>query len=125
MFKISPTLFAMLNALPKRGEYIFEGNLRGFGRSFRKNRSRMVFKLQNPRLKKITFHTFRHWKTTMEYAKTKDILHVRKMLGHKDIKTTMIYTQLVQFESDEFHSATAKTIEEARQLVEVRICLHI
>lgn len=28
------------------------------------------------------------------------------------------YTQLVQFENDEFHSAVAKTIEEARQLVE-------
>lgn len=54
----------------------------------------------------------------MEYAKTKDILYVMKMLGHKDIKTTLIYTQLIHFESDEFHSATAKTIEEARQLVE-------
>jgi integrase/recombinase XerD len=118
MFKISSTLIAMLNALPKKGERIFEGDLRSFGRIFRKYRSRMSFKLQNPRLKKITFHTFRHWKATTEYAKTKDILHVMKMLGHKDIKTTLIYTQLIQFESDEFHSATAKTIDEGRQLIE-------
>jgi len=41
-----------------------------------------------------------------------------KMLGHRDIKTTLIYTQLIQFESDEFHSSTAKTVEEAEQLVE-------
>ena len=33
---------------------------------------------------------FRHWKATMEYAKTKDILYLMKMLGHKDIKTTLM-----------------------------------
>lgn len=118
MFKISSTLIAMLNLMPKKNEHIFEGNRKSFGRIFRKYRSRMAYKLQNPRLKKISFHTFRHWKATTEYAKTKDILYVMKMLGHKDIKTTLIYTQLIQFESDEFHSATAKTIEEARQLIE-------
>ena len=41
-----------------------------------------------------------------------------ELLGHRDIKTTLIYTQLVNFESDEYHSAVAKTIEEARKLIE-------
>lgn len=54
----------------------------------------------------------------MEYAKTKDILHVMKMLGHRNIQNTLIYTQLVNFESDENHSATATTVEEARKLIE-------
>lgn len=54
----------------------------------------------------------------MEYHKTKDILHVKEMLGHRDIKTPLIYTQLVQFKSDEYHSATAKMTEKARELVE-------
>ena len=39
-------------------------------------------------------------------------------LGHRSINTTLIYTQLVNFESDCFHSSTAKTIEEAKKLVE-------
>ena len=78
----------------------------------------MASKLQNPRLKKITFHTFRHWKASTEYAKIEDILRVMKMMGHRDIKTTLIYTQLIQFEIDEFNSAVAKTVEEATQLVE-------
>jgi hypothetical protein len=39
------------------------------------------------------------------------------MLGHKDIKTTLIYPQLIQLESGEFHSATAKTFEEAGKLI--------
>ena len=38
----------------------------------------------------------------MEYAKTKDILYVMKLLGHKNIKNTLIYTQLVNFERDEY-----------------------
>jgi hypothetical protein len=30
----------------------------------------------------------------------------------------LLYTQLINFESDDFHSATAKTVEEAQKLVE-------
>lgn len=54
----------------------------------------------------------------MEYHKTKDILHVMQMLGHKNIRNTLIYTQLITSESDEYHSSTAKTAEEASKLVE-------
>ena len=55
----------------------------------------------------------------MEYHKTKDILHVKQMLGHKRIENTMIYTQLISFESDQFHVRTAKTLKEACKLMEV------
>lgn len=42
-----------------------------------------------------------------------------QMLGHKKIENTLIY-KLVKFEAeDEFHSAVAKTVEEARKLVDV------
>ena len=82
-------------------------------------RKRTAHKLGNPRRNKITFHTFRHWKATTEYAETRDILHVMQLLGHKNIRNTLIYTQLAKIEKkDEFHSATAKTTEEAKQLVE-------
>jgi integrase len=119
VFKISSKLLAMLNLLPKESEFIFgRQNPRNYSRLFRKYRNRMAWKLQNPRLKQISFHTFRHWKATMEYHKTKDILYVMELLGHRDIKTTLIYTQLIQFESDEYHSAVAKTVEEARSLIE-------
>jgi len=56
----------------------------------------------------------------MEYHRTKDILHIMQMLGHQKIENTLIYTQLVKFEAeDEFHSAVAKTVEDARKLVDV------
>ena len=54
----------------------------------------------------------------MEYARTKDILRVQRMLGHRSIQNTLLYTQLVNFESDEFHSAVAKTVEEGQKLTE-------
>jgi len=55
----------------------------------------------------------------MEYAKTRDILHVMQLLGHKNIKNTLIYTQLIKFKKEgEFYSATAKTTKEAEKLVE-------
>ena len=66
----------------------------------------------------IHFHTPRHWKASMEYAKTKDILYVMKLLGHKNIKTTLIYTQLVDISETQYICKAAKTKAEATQLIE-------
>jgi integrase len=66
----------------------------------------------------IHFHTLRHWKATMEYHKTRDILHVMNLLGHRNIESTLVYTQLISFESDEYHSTVASTVEEGRKLLE-------
>jgi len=117
--KLSDKLIAMLNSLPRENAEVFKkGQSRIFHRTFRQQRKRIAVKLQNERIKKITFHTFRHWKATTEYAKTKDILRVMKMLGHKSIPNTLLYTQLVNFENDEYYSANAKTVEEAQKLIE-------
>jgi hypothetical protein len=89
-----------------------------FRRLFAKQRWRIAQKLQNPRIERITFKTLRHFKATMEYHRTKDILHVMQLLGHKSIRNTLVYTHLVGFESDEFVCKVAKTVQEARQLVE-------
>ena len=54
----------------------------------------------------------------MQYHKTKDILYVMKLLGHKNITNTLIYTQLVNFDEEEYISKVAWTLEEACKLVE-------
>ena len=54
----------------------------------------------------------------MEYHRTKDILHVMRILGHKNIKNTLIYTQLVTFEDDDYVCKTAATVPEAAELIE-------
>ncbi|MCJ7423590.1 site-specific integrase [Candidatus Bathyarchaeota archaeon] len=116
--RISDSLIAMLNNLSKDKPEPFGFCHRHFTRTYRQQRKRIAAKLKNNRINAIHFHTLRHWKATMEYAKTKDILHVMKILGHRNIQSTLLYTQLINFESDEFHSATAKTIQEAQKLVE-------
>ncbi len=121
IFKISNRLVAMLNTLPKENEQIFKHykKLNYLRRSYERYRKRTAHKIGNPRILKITFHTLRHWKATMEYHRTKDILHVMKLLGHRNIKNTLIYTQLIKMENEEeYISKVARTIEEARRLVE-------
>ena len=69
-------------------------------------------------MKEIAFRSFRHWKATTEYHKTKDILHVKWLLGHKRIENTLVYTHLVNFASEEFTCKVAKTVDEATALIE-------
>jgi hypothetical protein len=42
-----------------------------------------------------------------------------KLLGHKSIKKTLIYTQLIEFEdNDQFVCKVAKSVQEASELIE-------
>ena len=54
------------------------------------------------------FKTLGHSKATMEYHRTKDIPHVMSLLGHKNIRNTLVYTHLVKFENDEWICRVAK-----------------
>ena len=75
--------------------------------------------LVNPRLKRINFRTFRHWKATVTYHETKDILYVQRLLGHKSLKNTLVYTHLVDMDSDESYTVkVAESIEEFTALLE-------
>jgi integrase len=118
MFKISEKLISMLNRLSRDNSKIFGTSWRTTINNFNAQRKRSAKKLGNPRLLRIHFHTLRHWKATMEYHRTKDILYVMKLLGHKNIANTLIYTQLVEFEGDEYCSAVVSSLEEAKKLIE-------
>ena len=41
-----------------------------------------------------------------------------QLLGHKNIRNTLVYTHLVNFESEDYVCKVAKTVEEAKVLVE-------
>lgn len=118
-FEMSDKLQAMLKRLPKEDNTVFgKRSKHSVICNFSRQRKFAAIKLSNPRLLRIHFHTFRHWKATAEYQKTKDILHVMRMLGHKSIQNTLVYTQMVEFKNEEYISATATTIEDAKKLVE-------
>lgn len=119
IWRISTKLIKMLKNLPRTSTRIFgDSSLRTKRCNFSDQRRRMAHKLQNPRLLQIKFQTFRHWKATMEYHKTKDILHVMKFLGHRNIKNTLVYTQLLPQRDDDFVVKVARTLEDAKLLLE-------
>jgi integrase len=87
-------------------------------KTFSRQRKRIASKLGNPRILQIHFHTLRHWRATMEYHKTRDLLHVMQFLGHRNIKTTMRYTQLIAFGDDDYVCKIADNVDQAKQLIE-------
>jgi hypothetical protein len=109
----------MLNLLSKNTEYVFrKGKYKHFNEGFRKHRVKIAVELGDPDIARIMFKTMRHYKGTMEYHRTKDILHVKHVLGHKNIKNSLVYTDLISFKADEYTTKIANDSEEACQLLE-------
>ena len=121
-FRISDKLILMLTPLIHKTnphEPIWKLSNQAMSRTFCYRRKAISEKLGNPNLSRISFKTFRHWKATTEYHRTKDILFVKEMLGHKSIKNTLIYTHLVQFEDDDsFIVKVANDLNEFTKLLE-------
>jgi len=119
---ISASWISMVERLPRNGKRIFTSTQDSLSANFRCQRRRLECKLGNPRLGKVCFTTFRHWKGTMEYHRTGDAYHVKKILGHKSLKNTEIYIHLeeavFQASNEEFHVKVAESVDEARALLE-------
>jgi len=134
---ISPRLINMLEGLPKESEWIFTKQNDSGEHLVQRNMSsrlcvikrRVAHKLANPRIAKISFHTLRHWKGTVEYHKTKDIIHVKEVLGHKSITNTMIYINLEKALFDasdsEFIVKVARNLKDAVRLMQTGFEFHV
>ncbi|MCK9480163.1 MAG: site-specific integrase [Bacteroidia bacterium] len=78
----------------KPKKFLFEGQ---YGGQYAVRSVQQVFKnaMKNANInKKIGVHSLRHSYATHLIEQGTDIRFVQELLGHKDIKTTMIYTQL-------------------------------
>ena len=90
-----------------------------YGQFFRTARNKTAEKMSDPSIKCIRLYDLRHYFATMLYNRTKDILFVKQQMGHKKIATTLIYTQLLQFEKDDNYTCkVAQTVEQATELIE-------
>ncbi|MBS7612187.1 tyrosine-type recombinase/integrase [Candidatus Bathyarchaeota archaeon] len=123
IWHVSAKLVDMLNALSRKSLKIFgDGPINSMKSAFIKARLRLTYKLQNPRLLQIHFHTLRHWKATMEYHRTKGIFHVKEFLGYKKLDNVAIYVQidekLFAHTDDGFTCKVAHNVEEAIALIE-------
>ena len=112
----------ILRDLKKRAERIFDATDSSISSNYYQQRLKLARKLGNPRLLEIGFHTFRHWKLTMVAHEFRDPFYVQEFAGHRDIKSTMLYIHLEKQiyqkgAAEEFHVATAKTVEDASKLV--------
>lgn len=125
IWKLTQTLIGMLKNLPSDNPKVFGSTTYdSMKQTLRKTRTRLAAKLQNPRLLKITFHTFRHWKATTLLHQTKDAYYVKEFLGHRSIKNTEIYitierTIFNEYGNDEFSVKVADKPEDIRKLLEV------
>lgn len=66
--------------------------------------------------KHITFHCFRHTFATLQLANGTDIYTVSKMLGHTNVKTTQIYTKVVDAKKESAADAIKLGIDLSNQL---------
>jgi site-specific recombinase XerD len=81
--------------------YLFERQNRK-GMPISKTRVRVLLKeaLQVTNIKKqVTVHTLRHTYATHQLEAGQDIMTLKNLLGHADVKTTLIYLHIVQMES--------------------------
>jgi integrase len=121
--EISEKLITMLKRLSANNELVFGDDTTKIIKKMRKlfhwTRTRLACRTQNPRIKQIHLHSFRHSGATMLYHNTKDIILMMNRLGHKSITSTQIYIKLLQTGNrDEFASKAATSLEEAQALIE-------
>ena len=90
---ISDDLMNLLFSLPKTQKTAFVNSGKRTA-AFHNRMQTLAEKHNNPRFLKIHLHTFRHCKALREYHKTRDILHVMGILGHRNINTTYRYVRL-------------------------------
>lgn len=123
VLKISEKTTNMIKALILKhklsmNDKLFKGTGSTYGKQFRAVRNKLAEKLQDPSIRQIRLYDLRHYFATMLYHRTRDLLLTKQQMGHKKIETTLIYTQLVDNGSEEFYSATAKSVAEAQKLIE-------
>ncbi|MDH5460725.1 MAG: tyrosine-type recombinase/integrase [Candidatus Bathyarchaeota archaeon] len=86
-------------------------------------RNTVTAKLMDPTFSTIRLYDLRHFAATMMYHKTRVILYTQKMLGHRNLKSTLRYVQLIGFEEEDYTSAVVTNVQEVRRLVEAGFSL--
>ena len=120
---LSNKAIAMINHVKRTDTraHVFKTKANQFRKTFEGLRKRVAKRTDNPRLNKIHSHTFRHWKATTEYHKTRDIYHVRTVLGHRNINNTVLYITLensqYQATNDEWTSIVTHNLKEETQAI--------
>ena len=103
------------NLMSKLTKYVGKwGKYENVARNFQQQKKKIAEKLGIPEIKEIHFHSFRHFKATITYHKTKDLLKVKQLLGHRSITSTLVYTKILENEKEKHY--TVKFVETKEEL---------
>jgi len=123
--KLKPSTLVMLKEYLAKNIFSLNDQLFPPTKSMRRNiikiRKRTANKLHRPELEKISLYSFRHYYASKLYQQSgNNILLVQRKLGHRRIQQTLTYIHTIVdgFEDEDFTTATAETVEEARKLIE-------
>jgi Site-specific recombinase XerD len=87
---ISNDAYSLFPANKKHSEFVF------YGLKYSMTQAPLRRWLFNAGIiRNITFHSFRHTYATLQLSNDTDIYTIQKMLGHKNINTTQIYTKVI------------------------------
>jgi len=115
--QVSNRLLAMIEALPKKDDRVFPTAYSNMLRRFLTMRKRTADIHQNHRLLAVDFTAFRTWGGTMlAYHTDGNVLTVKKLLGHKQVKNTMKYIGRIEFKDNDFETTSATTVEDVLKL---------
>jgi integrase len=120
--KIKPRTLALLKTfVSKNGlglnDTIFS-TVKNMSKAFQRARDRLAKRYSDPEFKKIRLYDLRHFYGSILYHQTKDLLYVKEKMGHRSITSTMKYTHLISFDSDEWIVKIAESREELVRFLE-------
>ena len=127
--RVSQRLVDMLNVLSRSSTFVFHKvcndewktlkALESFRRTFECQRKRVAKIHPESNIAKIHFHSFRTWRATMEYLKTRDLERVMVALGTTNPTHARGYVRLahaLQMREDDYVTARATTPDEVEEL---------
>ena len=128
--RVSQRLVDMLNSLSRDSNCVFHKayddefktlkGLGGFRRLFERHRKRIAAAHPESNVARIHCHSFRTWRATMQYLKTRDLEAVMALLGVTNPLHARRYVRLAQalcLREDDYVTARATNADEAEELV--------
>ena len=114
---VSSRLLAMIEALPRKDDRVFPTAYSNMLRRYVTMRKRTADIHKNPRLLAVDFTAFRTWAGTMiAYHSNGNVLKVKQLLGHRQVKNSMKYIGKIDFKDLDFETTSATTVEDILRL---------
>ena len=98
---------------------LFKCKSETLSRRYRFYRNRVADEFNMPELKQVQLYDFRRFKASDVYHRTKSVLRVKEILGHKDstLRSTLKYISLFDEDTSTWEPIVCETEEEIKQCI--------